>query len=558
MSLDSDYSPASLADLGPLAAPVSQRIRELAAAGFLERFYSRDASLWSSSPSGQAEASRRLGWMDSPQKAVARLPEYRRFAAEVHGIGIAKYLILGMGGSSLASEVIWNVFAGTPGTAERQLGILDSTDPTQVAQAARAFPPESTLYIVSSKSGGTAEVMAGFEYFWKLADGAGARFIAISDEGTSLQALGREKGFWKVFTADAAVGGRYSALTDFGMIPAALLGIDLNRFLDRAASMQNLCRTDTGTGINPGVMLGALLGEAAVQGRDKLTLLADQELATLPNWIEQLVAESSGKDGKGILPVALEPVDAPVVYGPDRLFVYLRQTGQLDSAVQALAHSGLPVLTIGLQDGYDVAAEFFRWEVAIATACHVIGVNAFDQPDVQESKDRTQAKIDVLYSGGSIDEGQWDVELAGRESVDKGWDRIRAFLGEAEVGDYIAINAYLPRQADVSAELRRLRVLFRERTHLATTVGFGPRFQHSTGQLHKGGRNNGLFVQIVCEPELELPIPGRAMTFGALIRAQALGDYETLLARGRRVVRVHLARPTDVALLRRYLDGPFT
>ncbi|HET6847152.1 MAG TPA: hypothetical protein VFH29_09980 [Anaerolineales bacterium] len=556
MSIDSDDIPAWLGAGAELAALVSRRLEQLSADGFLERFFAKDPSLWSSSTAGQAEASTRLGWLESPEKARALLPEYRRFAADVRSAGISKFLVVGMGGSSLACEVIGRVFASTAEVGKRQLGILDSTDPAQVSRAAQDFPPSSSLYLISSKSGGTTEVMAAFEYFWALAQGDGSRFAAISDEGTSLQALARTKGFRQAFSADSSVGGRYSALTDFGMVPAALLGIDLDRLLSRASQMQDRCGRQVAPAGNPAVALGALMGEAALHGRDKLTLLADPEIETLPNWIEQLVAESSGKDGKGILPVALEPADAPSVYGPDRLFIYLRQSGSLDSAVAALRHAGFPAVTLDVPDAYSIAAEFYRWELAVATACNVIGVNAFDQPDVQESKDRTQKMVSLIEAGGRLDEGAWDVELADEGAFSTGPGRLRAFLEGAGPGDYLAINAYLPRIPQVSAELQRLRVALRERTRLATTVGFGPRFQHSTGQLHKGGRNNGLFIQVVSEPDLNLPIPGRSITFGSLICAQALGDYETLVSRQRRVVRVHLARPADAALLRRLLDDP--
>ena len=526
----------ALRAVGGLAMPVAQRMDKLATERFLERFHDKEPGLWAGTPGGRAEASQRLGWLDSPQKAMARLDSYRRLASEVQSEGINRVLVIGMGGSSLATEVISAVFGGDQVDAVPRIGILDSTDPEQVAQAGRDYPPGSSLYVVSSKSGGTTEVLSAFEYFWKLTAGDGSQFVAVSDAGTSLQSLAREKGFRKAFEADPTVGGRYSALTDFGMLPAALLGIDLGRFLDAAVSMQRESSRDVPTARSPGVALGAVLGEAALAGKDKLTLLADAEIETLSNWIEQLVAESSGKDGRGIIPVALEPLDSPQVYGPDRLFVYLRQTGNLDLAVQSLSHAGFPVITLDVPDAYAVAAEFFRWEVAVATACHVIGVNPFDQPDVQESKDRTRAKLDLLRTGAGLDEGRWDVDLSAEDNRKQATAPLRDLVQQAEPADYIAICAYLPRRPEVNAELQRIRVLLRERSHLATTVGYGPRFQHSTGQLHKGGPNTGLFIQIVTEPELDLPIPENSMTFGSLIRAQALGDFETLVARNRRVV----------------------
>ncbi len=544
------------AGLGDLAAPVARQIEKLASEDFLRRLWDRDARLWSLSADGQAEVGRRLGWLDSPQKSLARLAVYRDLADEVRSAGISRFLVLGMGGSSLAAEVISAVFERNHGKDDRRLGILDSTDPSQVMQAGREFPPDASLYVVSSKSGGTAEVLAAFEYFWQVTGGDGSRFVAVTDEGTSLQRLAAEKGFRRTFIADASVGGRYAALTDFGLVPAALLGVDIERLLQRAVQTQGENASDRPPGRAPGLVLGAALAEAGLRGRDKITLLSDPGLETLPNWIEQLIAESSGKDGRGLVPVALEPPDAPEVYGTDRFFIYLRRMGGLDQTVEALGHAGFSILTIDVPDPYAVAAEFVRWEIAIAAACHVMGVNAFDQPDVQESKLRTQSQIDLLRSGQHLREGPWDAEFpdVGRHKQNGAW--LKSLLDSANAGDYVALNAYLPRRADIGAELQRLRVLLRERTHLATTVGFGPRFQHSTGQLHKGGSNEGLFIQIVSDPEIDLPIPGSGLTFGGLIRAQALGDYETLVARKRRVVRVKLGRPEDVALLRRSLDEP--
>jgi transaldolase/glucose-6-phosphate isomerase len=419
-----------------------------------------------------------------------------------------------------------------------------------VAKAAEDYPPDKSLYIVASKSGGTAEVNATFDYFWQLSKGDGSRFIAISDPGTSLEQLARERGFRKIFSADETVGGRYSALTDFGLVPAALLGIDLPRLLDRADWMRRQSAKDVPAARSPGMALGAVMGAAALAGRDKLSILADTPVSALAGWIEQIVAESSGKNGKGILPVPLEPLDMPEVYGNDRLFVYLRQAGELDRGVNALRAAGHPVLEFAIPDPYEVGAEFYRWEVAVPTACHILGVNAFDQPDVQESKDRTKAKIAEYKSNGKLVEG--DSEIGVRDLR-----KVLEFIKQAKVGDpstgsgrgYVAINAYLPRTREMVDELQRMRVAIREKTKCAVTAGFGPRFQHSTGQFHKGGPNTGLFIQIIADAGKDVPIPGEGMTFGALIRAQALGDYETLVARGRRVMRVHLSRPEDVRLL---------
>ncbi|MGE5073405.1 MAG: bifunctional transaldolase/phosoglucose isomerase, partial [Anaerolineae bacterium] len=551
---------AAVSALGPLAGAVVSRVNNLEADAVPARFWAHDPTLWTSDPQGQSEVTMRMGWLESPEKATELIPEYRAFADEVHKAGIQRYLVLGMGGSSLTAEVISSLFGAASRTKEEFstqgcLAILDSTDPDQVAKTAEDFPPDQTLYIVASKSGGTAEVNAALDYFWNLSKQDGSHFIAITDANTSLEQLARQMHFRRIFSSDATVGGRYSALTDFGMVPAALMGIDMDRFLGRAAWMRDQCARDVPPARNPGLVLGAVLGEAALARRNKLTILADRPLAPLANWIEQIVAESSGKNGKGILPVPLEPVADPASYGDDRLFIYLRQTGDLDPAVEALREANQPVLRFPVLDPYEAASEFFRWEIAVPTACHILGVNAFDQPDVQESKDRTKAKIADYRQRGKLDEGTWDVDLgAGRDDSSAAM-KLHGFLMQAKRGDYFAINAYLPRNEEMEAALQGLRVAIRNRTKCAVAAGFGPRFQHSTGQFHKGGPDTGLFLQIVTDPARDIDIPNEGMSFGTLIRAQALGDYETLLARGRRTLRVHLAKPADVALLAELLSS---
>jgi hypothetical protein len=338
------------------------------------------------------------------------------------------------------------------------------------------------------------------------------------------------------------VGGRYSALTHFGLVPAGLIGLNLMALLDRGEWMMKQSRKEVPAARNPGLALGAALGEAALAGRDKLTVLADDELAAVGSWLEQLIAESSGKLGKGIVPVDLEPVGKPSVYGDDRMFVYLRRTGEHDSDVQRLRAAGRPVLEFLIPQPADLAAEIYRWELATAVACHVLGVNAFDQPDVQDAKDRTKSKITEFLRAGKLQEDR-------PVRAERAKTALNNFLSEARPGDYIAINAYLPRNGRTGSALTRLRVALRKKTGLATTVGFGPRFLHSTGQLHKGGANNGLFLLLTVDPAKDLKIPSQEMTFGVLEHAQALGDFEALTARKRRVLRVHLSKPGDVKLL---------
>jgi len=514
--------------LGPLAGPVSKRVSQLEADSVPARLWSHDPTLWASDPAGQAEVKIRLGWLDSPITSRAVIAEIQAFADEVHKAGIRKFLVLGMGGSSLTPEV-FSLFFPNP---EYQLSILDSTDPAQVLATGKNFPPSETLYIVASKSGGTAEVMAAFNYFWELSKSDGSRFIVTTDAGSSLEALGRQLGFRKIFNADPTIGGRYSALTHFGLVPAALIGVDLDKFLARAAWMRNECLA-LNAARNPGLTLGAVVGESALGGRDKLTVLSDAALAPLGSWIEQIVAESSGKLGKGIVPVDGEPIGAPSAYGKDRLFVYLRQSGEHEAAVKKLREAGLPVLEFLIPEAYSLASEFYRWEVAVATACHILGVNAFDQPDVQDAKDMTRAKIVEYQKNGALPESDL-VALADAKGA------LGKLLKKVKAGDYIAVNAYIPRNAETAAALTELRLALRAKTGCATTVGFGPRFQHSTGQLHKGGADNGVFLQIVADASSDIEIPTQGMSFATLERAQALGDYEALRARGRRALRIHL------------------
>jgi transaldolase/glucose-6-phosphate isomerase len=547
----------AVSQLGPLAASISNRIAQLEDDAVPARLWDGDPSLWTDDPDGQAEVKIRLGWLRLPETSKALLSKLSDFSDRVHYEGIDRVLLLGMGGSSLAPEVLSYVFASPdPAAAEGKpcLSILDSTDPAQVAQAAEEFPPERSIYIVASKSGGTAEVTAMLDYFWELSGKNGSRFVAITDPGTTLEKLAKERNFRGVFLADPNIGGRYSALTTFGLLPASLLGLDVKQLLSRANRMMNasfelsgVTATDEKHGQkvaarNPGLVLGAVLAEAALQGRDKLTILADAPLITFGSWLEQLIAESSGKDGKGIVPVDREPLGDVSVYGKDRIFVYLRQTGEMDKQFSALREAGHPALEIFVPGPYDLSAEFYRWEVATAIACHILGVNAFNQPDVQDSKDRTKAKIAEYKKKKSLAEGEF-VPLKEAKKA------LKEFLKEKKIGDYLAINAYVPRNEAMISALQEFRVVLRDKTKCAVTLGFGPRFLHSTGQLHKGGPNTGLFLQITTDPDEDIEIPTQKMSFGTLEQAQALGDYEALEAQDRRVLRLHLSEPDEVAKL---------
>ncbi len=546
---------AAVDSIQPLADAVARRINELHDHSVAARIWMHDPTLWVKDPAAQAEVQARLGWLHSIEDARTRLDGYLSFAKQVHDEGIDRVLVIGMGGSSLTAEVFSSLLAGAyphrlPPFSEKEggisLAILDSTDPQQVAQAARDFPPEKSLYIIASKSGGTAELLAAFDYFWKLSNGDGSRFVVTTDPGTSLEKLGKDRGFRKIFNADPNVGGRFSALTDFGLVPAALLGMDIKKLL---ASAEKVKKASTDN-FSAGFALGALLGESALAGRDKLTILSDAPVAAFAGWIEQVVAESSGKNGKGILPVPLEPVAAPEMYGNDRLFVYLRQSGEFDVNVTALRKAGFPVIEFPFVNLYDVGAEFFRWEIAISVACHIWGINTFDQPDVQDSKLRTIAKIQDYQSTGKLA----DVDLV---TTSKAKAAMKKFLADVETGDpstgsgrgFVTINAYIPRNKETEEVLQALRVAIREKTGCAVSAGFGPRFQHSTGQFHKGGPNKGRFIQIVYDAKEDMEIPTQGMTFGTLIRAQALGDYEALVAAGRKALRIKLKSVEDLKKL---------
>lgn len=556
---------SAVAQLGALANATGERVRRLEGENAARRLYGLDASLWSQDPAVQSEIRERLGWLFLPETSQEILGELSDFAVEARQAGFERALLLGMGGSSLASETMSLMLSPaveTGGTGGLRLRILDSTDPAEVLAAERWASGGKTLFIVSSKSGGTTEVMSFFHYFWQKVAGTGAgqpgdAFIAITDAGTSLERLAREKNFRRVFLADPTVGGRNSALSAFGLVPAVLMGIDIARLLERGRWMMRQCGPEVPVVRNPGLVLGAVMGEGALLRRDKLTLIADEQLAPFGAWLEQLIAESTGKEGKGILPVAGEPVGGPEVYGDDRLFVYFRRDGKHDDALERLRQAGHPAIVFNLEDGYDLGAEFYRWEVATAIASAILGVNSFDQPDVQDNKDRTKALIRAYREQGELEEGPpaWEGDgfrVYGRMELRQAGslpEAVRFFLEQGRAGDYVALNAYLPREERIEGLLADLRIAIRERTRLATTVGFGPRFLHSTGQMHKGGPNTGLFLQLTADHERDIEIPEEGIRFGVLQRAQAIGDYEALLARGRRVLRVHLSHPELLAEL---------
>jgi transaldolase/glucose-6-phosphate isomerase len=528
--------------LGKLQPAVAQRLANWESIGFCRRLWEKDPTLWATKDT--PEITNRLGWLNLPEAMHEQVGTLLAFREQVKKEGFTHAVLLGMGGSSLAPDVFQHTFGNAKGYPE--LIVLHSTHPAAVKAVEAQIDLDHTIFVVSSKSGTTTEMLSFFHYFWKQVSARskapGRQFIAITDPGTPLEKLGRDRGFREVFQANPDVGGRYSALTHFGLVPAALIGVDLHRLLDLAWTMEEACAFCVPANQNPGLVLGAVLGEAAKAGRDKVTFLASAGISALPIWLEQLIAESTGKDGKGIVPVADEAPGAPPVYGADRLFVQLRlktDSDGNDKYAAALEAAGHPIVRISLAEIADLGEEFYRWEIAITGAGAVIGIQPFNQPDVQLAKDlaRQAMKKKGAAGGASGNPGPEPVSAAKQPELRKA---IGDWLATAKPGDYIGIDAYLAPTRETSAALDQIRTTLRDRTRLATMLGYGPRFLHSTGQLHKGGPNTGLFIQILDEPSGDVAVPETDYTFGELIRAQPLGDYTALEQRGRRTVRVQL------------------
>lgn len=544
-----------LAGYGPA---LEVRLAGLAREGFVTRMWQRDATLWSSDPDGRRLIGNSLGWMNVAEKMRAALPEIESFAAEARESGFSHCVYMGMGGSSLCPLVFERSYEPAAGGLE--LRVLDSTDPATVLALESAVPPERTLFFVASKSGTTAEPLAFDQYFYgrlreQYGDEAGARMAAVTDPGSKLESIARKRGYRHTFLNFADIGGRFSALSYFGLVPAVMMGIDAGSLLDRALEMSGRCRAPEAE--NPGVILGAAMGELALGGRDKVTLVVPGSLAALGAWLEQLIAESTGKQGRGLLPVAAEPLGAPEDYGDDRLFIHIRLTGDEDTAagekLAALAGAGQPLVTIDIADKLDLGGEFFRWEVATATAGVVLGINPFDQPNVQESKDNTNRLLAQVEAKGALPPEAPDLEegnlsFMGAATARSAAAALSSFLEQARPGDYLALLAYLFESPAIDGELERIRLAVRRQSRLATTAGYGPRYLHSTGQLHKGGPDTGLFLLLTADDVQDAAIPGAAYGFSAFKNAQARGDMEALRGHDRRVMRVHLNGDTQKAL----------
>lgn len=502
----------------------------------IERLWSKDHRLWKPDPK---EITDRLGWLTVQDQMRQQLGQLQRCVSAARDMKIKDAVLLGMGGSSLGPEVFRTLFGSQKGFP--RLWVLDSTIPGWVRQVTKAISPSRTLFLVASKSGGTIEVMSLFAHFWKVVTKAkgnhgGRQFIAITDPGTGLEKMAQDYGFGETFTNPADIGGRYSVLSLFGLVPAALIGLDITKLLDRASGMAEQCRQQNDVEANPGAYLGATMGSLAKTGRDKVTVIASPSLSTFGLWVEQLLAESTGKEGTGLIPIAQEPVLQSRAYGTDRFFVYLKLKGDknqtLDQAVQALAKAEQPVLQFDLRDRYDVGAEFFRWEFATAIAGHLLGIHPFDQPNVQESKDNTNRVLDTFQSTGRLPE---QACIHPREAA----QNLSPLL---QPGTYVSILGYTTPSGPLETAVGRLRRALMSKYRVATTFGYGPRYLHSTGQLHKGGPNTGVFLELVDRMVPDLPIPGKPFSFGTLAKAQATGDLESLRAHQRHAIRVQLGR----------------
>jgi transaldolase/glucose-6-phosphate isomerase len=551
------------ASLGRYEPEVERAIERAKKEDWMRRIWNKDASLWKNDPDHQKIIKDALGWVTIVEKMIEQADELEAFSRRVIEDGFTHVLLLGMGGSSLCPEVFRRTFGRRQGFPT--LHVLDSTDPATIASFEQSIDLQRTLFIVASKSGTTTEPMMFHKYFLHRArqikgDTAGKSFIAITDPNTLLEAMAKGDGFRRIFLNPADIGGRYSALSFFGMVPAALQGFDFRQLLDRAERMQQASAHCVPAEDNPAIRLGAALGALALSGRDKLTLLTSPEIASLGLWIEQLIAESTGKEGKGIIPIAGEPLGPPSAYGDDRIFVYVGlgdPDPETEKKLSALGGAGHPVIRHTLSDLLDLGAEFYLWEMATAIAGAFLGINPFDQPNVQESKDNTRRLLEEYKMTGALPEEEIVAEGRGLKifasqatrnhigSVSSVEDLIKALLAGARPGDYIAMLNYIQETEEHEEIISAIRTHLRDALRVATTAGYGPRFLHSTGQLHKGGPPSGIFIQVTAEDRQDIPIPGEPFSFGVLKRAQALGDFLSLSARGRRAIWLKLGQ--DVA-----------
>lgn len=541
---------------------VNERLRRMAAEHFHERFWRKDPDLWAGDGRDRDKIRNSLGWLTVPEQMKAQGDRLSAFAADIRRAGYRVAVHVGMGGSSLAPLVFSGFFP--PREPLEEVTVLDTTHPVTIRGLGERLPVEKTLFIIASKSGTTAEVAALGDYFYehvKRVKGshAGENFVAITDPGTPLRELAQKRSFRQTFVNPPDIGGRFSALSYFGLVPAALLNLNIPTLLSGAGEMGQACLLPPAD--NPGLALGAVLGELGSHGVDKVTFLMPDSLALLGMWLEQLIAESTGKEGRGLLPVTGEPAGSPAVYGNDRLFVYFRRTGEeaaaLEKLVTALRDGGRPLVVIELNDPLDLGREFFRWEVATAAAGAVLGINPFDQPNVQESKENTNRLLETYQAEGRLPgdrpgAGHDGLLVYSRHAAPSVQETLEAFFAGCRSGDYLGLQAYLNETKATTEKLQSIRRKIRDNLFIATTFGYGPRYLHSTGQYHKGGPNTGIFMQITAQSSVDEVIPGKAYTFGVLNQAQAAGDFHALEKHGRRIIRLHLQ---EVGAGLEYLGG---
>ncbi len=530
-------------NLGKFQDKVDQRLDRWEAQHFARRIWAKDPALWHPEP--VPEITDRLGWLALPERMQDRCEDILSFAHQIKEEGFSHALLLGMGGSSLAPEVFQKTFGNAPGYPE--LFVLDSTHPAAILAVENKLDLAHTLILVSSKSGTTLETLSLFQYFWdRVSENhgkPGRRFVTITDAGSSLDRLAKEKKFRRTFLSSSDVGGRYSAFTEFGLVPAALIGLDIQKLLDKGRVASKTSLPPRAEKKSPGFILGAALGELT-QHRDKLTIWATSSLGSVPAWLEQLLAESTGKQGKGIVPIVEEPFVPTEIYGQDRVFVGLfleeELSPELERHLLELEASGHPTIRIVLKEKLDLGLEIFHWELATASAGAVLGIHPFNQPDVQLTKDLTLSAMEKGKEATETVKGLFDSVSIGEEKACA--TGIKSLFSKAAPGDYIAVQAYLPPTPEITLALHNVRSALLKRHRLATTLGFGPRFLHSTGQLHKGGPNTVFAIQIVDEPEQDIPVPETDYTFATLIEAQSMGDYHALQQRERRVLRITLGQ----------------
>ena len=554
---DSTANPVLDTSVGAYDGPVRATLERAGKENVLKRIWEKDASVWKNEETHKKIIANSLGWLTVAGEMLEAAGELKAFAEDIRASGEFEHvMVCGMGGSSLCPEVLRETFG--PQQNFPVLLVLDSTDPDVINNFATQIDITRCLFIIASKSGTTTEPLVFHKYWYnevaRKSGAPGQSFVAITDPGSQMADTAVAEGFRRIFLNQPDIGGRYSALSFFGMVPAALVGLDIEELLKRAEAMGAACGPSVAIDLNPGARLGSIMAECALAGRDKLTIVTDPAVGALGLWIEQLIAESTGKEGKGIVPVVGEPLGAVSAYGDDRLFVSV-SVGTIDvemrSKLEALEAAGHPVVYRNLADPYDLGAEFFLWEMATAFAGWRLGINPFDQPNVQESKDATRALLDKFTREGKLPEpaplasdGTLTIYGGGPGEAPSGSSSVADVLQRRLAGikphDYVALLAYIEETPAIAAAIQGIRVTLRDATHCATTTGYGPRFLHSTGQLHKGGPDSGVFIQLTAADKIDLAVPGAPYTFSVLKQAQAQGDFQSLLSHGRRAIRVDL------------------